>query len=238
MKSNCLMLLAILFCMLSCGNSNESSQLKTAIVAQNKAEPARFEEEIKAFELEDNENGIAEAAILFTGSSSIRKWNTLESDMTPLPVLNRGFGGATTPELQNFAPRFLYNQKPSILVFYCGENDISEGASVGKAFSSFVSFHKEMRDSMGQIPFVFVSMKPSISRWSMWPEFEEANADIRKYLESDSSAVYLDVSDIMIVNGEADKSIFLDDNLHMNAEGYRRWTKLIKPILLDLLQTN
>ena len=29
-----------------------------------------------------------------TGSSSIRLWDTLESDMAPLRVLNRGFGGA------------------------------------------------------------------------------------------------------------------------------------------------
>jgi len=238
MKAIYLILLSIPICLQSCVNSSKSDQSDTPLHTKETVEPTRFEEEIKAFELEDKKNGIVEASILFTGSSSIRKWNTLESDMSPMPVLNRGFGGATTPELQHFAPRFLYNQNPGVLVFYCGENDISEGATVDSSVSSFISFHREMRDSVGDVPFVYLSMKPSISRWAIWSQFKEANSAIKEYLEKDSLAIYLDVSEAMLVNGEADKTIFLEDNLHMNEEGYRRWTKLVRPVLQSLLEGN
>jgi hypothetical protein len=35
----------------------------------------------------------------------------------------------------------------------------------------------------------------------------------------------------MLKNGRPDGSIFLSDSLHMNSEGYKRWTAVLKPIL-------
>jgi hypothetical protein len=41
----------------------------------------RFESDIKQFEREDSAYGFPVNAILFVGSSTIRKWNTLKKDM-------------------------------------------------------------------------------------------------------------------------------------------------------------
>src|SRR5687768_181547 len=59
----------------------------------------RFEREIIHFEEIDRAAMPASGGILFVGSSSIRLWKTLAQDMAPLPVLNRGFGGATIGEV-------------------------------------------------------------------------------------------------------------------------------------------
>jgi len=48
----------------------------------------RFLPEIQRFDSLDQADGLTNNGILFTGSSSIRMWNTLTEDMSPLPVLN------------------------------------------------------------------------------------------------------------------------------------------------------
>jgi len=57
----------------------------------------KFESTIVEFEIKDKENDFHSEAILFTGSSSIKMWKTLEQDMAPMQVINRGFGGSTLP---------------------------------------------------------------------------------------------------------------------------------------------
>ena len=49
-----------------------------------------FRDEINEFKRLDNENFPEKGKILFTGSSSIRFWDSLKKDMKPLKVLNRG----------------------------------------------------------------------------------------------------------------------------------------------------
>ena len=58
-----------------------------------------FDEDIDKFLDQDRLDPPPENAFLFIGSSSIRLWKTLEEDMKPLKIINRGFGGAHTKHL-------------------------------------------------------------------------------------------------------------------------------------------
>ena len=91
----------------------------------NSGDSTIWERDIRKFEQQDNEHPQTEGAILFTGSSSIRYWNTLKEDMAPLPVVNRGFGGSRISDVIHYAERIVFPYKPKILVFYAGENDLS-----------------------------------------------------------------------------------------------------------------
>ena len=91
---------------------------------------SRFQNEIDNFIQQDKDNSFFKNGIMMTGSSSIRMWTSMEEDFSAFPVLNRGFGGATIPEVLHFAGRYIFQHEPQIIVFYCGENDISEGASL------------------------------------------------------------------------------------------------------------
>ena len=42
-----------------------------------------------------------ECDVMFFGSSSIRRWKSLQQDMAPLKVVNRGYGGATLRDLHH-----------------------------------------------------------------------------------------------------------------------------------------
>ena len=49
------------------------------------------------------ERGVGEPeSLLFVGSSSIRFWGELAKDMTPVPVINRGFGGSKIGDVVHY----------------------------------------------------------------------------------------------------------------------------------------
>jgi hypothetical protein len=70
--------------------------------------------QIRAYERTDARRQPAKGGILFVGSSSIRYWKTVQQDMAPLPVLNRGFGGAHIPHVTHYAPRIITRQNDHI----------------------------------------------------------------------------------------------------------------------------
>ncbi|MFT5765907.1 MAG: hypothetical protein ACI8X3_003345, partial [Saprospiraceae bacterium] len=82
---------------------------------------------------------------------------------------------------------------------------------------------------------IYISMKPSIARWKLWEEYSIGNEIIHEYIKTKKDRFYLDCSTVMLLkNGEPDPSIFIEDNLHMNATGYEGWTTLLKPMVEKL----
>jgi len=198
-------------------------------------QPGRFENEISTFEKADIQSGSKLIDVLFTGSSSIRLWASLEDDMSPMQVLNRGFGGATLAELSKYAPRFLLSHSYSTLVVYCGENDISEGAGPDTTYQYFVDFYNWFREERPQVHLVYMSMKPSIDRWDMFSEFKATDRKIKKVIEKDTLAYYFDSSIGLLNNsGQPDPDLFIEDGLHMNSKGYNVWTQRLLALLQKL----
>ncbi len=80
--------------------------------------------------------------IVFVGSSSIRLWDTLQQDMAPLPVLNRGFGGARLSSVVHFVDRVVVQYRPRAVVLYAGDNDLDASVppeALVRDFRRFVS---------------------------------------------------------------------------------------------------
>ncbi|HEX2901727.1 MAG TPA: hypothetical protein VHS96_18595, partial [Bacteroidia bacterium] len=57
----------------------------------------------------------ARGGIVFSGSSSIRKWESLQTDMAPLPVANRGFGGAIIKQVTHYSSRMIVPLSPKLV---------------------------------------------------------------------------------------------------------------------------
>ncbi len=222
------------FFIFSC--KNDAAQHKAASISgSQQAQLTRFEEEIKKFEVADKVHFPPKEAILFTGSSSIRMWKSLAGDMAPLPVINRGFGGSTIPEVIYYADRIVFPYEPKIIVFYCGENDIQEQTLPQIVFQNFKKFVGMVEERLPETKIVYLSMKPSLNRFEKWRVFQTGNRMIEKFAESREEVHYLDVSEIMLSeNQKPDSTIFIPDGLHMNPKGYQRWTQLLKPVLLNL----
>ena len=170
--------------------------------------------------------------MLFIGSSSIRIWRTAES-FPRLPVVNRGFGGAHISDMLFYFDDIIPKRKrPACIVFYCGDNDIADGKSPERVLTDYQKFVARVHRKYPRVPFVFIPIKPSLSRWHLWPQMRRANGLVEEYSAGDPTLFYADVVGPMLgSDGRPRKELFIEDGLHLNADGYALWTRILKPIL-------
>jgi lysophospholipase L1-like esterase len=198
-------------------------------------DPARFESDIAAFENWDRQNSFSPGAVLFVGSSSIRMWPTAES-FPDLPVVNRGFGGSQISDVNYFAERIALKYSPRLVVFYAGDNDIESGKSPQQVFDDFQAFAKLVHETLPATRIVYVPIKPSIARWSKWPKMQAVNSNVEKLSQSDERIIYVDTATPMLgSDGKPRAALFLDDGLHLNAEGYALWSDTVGPAIRKAL---
>lgn len=195
----------------------------------------RYEMEIQAYEAADAKEMPAAGGVLFAGSSSIRLWSSVASDFAPLPVTNRGFGGSTLPEVEYYAPRIIYKYRPKVMVLYCGENDMAENTAPPVAFQRFKKFIGEMEKNLPNTSIVVISAKPSPSRWALWKSFQQFNDMVAQFAENRPNLRYVDIGDQLLgTDGMPDPALFTEDKLHMNVNGYAKWTSVLKPVVTEL----
>ena len=128
---------------------------------------------------------------------------------------------------------FKYN--PKQIVIYCGENDIAGSSEVAGqiVFERFEQLFKDIRTKYPNVPIIYISMKPSPSRWSMRDKMMEGNKLIEKFLKTQKKTVFVNVWNSMLgADGKPKPDIFIEDKLHMNAKGYAIWQKKLKPYLI------
>lgn len=216
-------------------NAPEATQSSLAPRGEQADHLDRFEQAIQAFEQADEKEMPPKGAILFTGSSSIRFWETLTEDFAPLPVINRGFGGSTLPEVMHYAERIVFKYEPKLVVLYCGENDIAENDPPTKVFQSFKKFIGETEKNLADVPIIFISAKPSPDRWNLWRKYQQFNELAYQFSTARPNLHFIDIGETLLdENGEPDTSLFIEDGLHMNGEGYDGWVKKIKPMVEEL----
>ena len=85
-----------------------------------------LEKEISAIEEHIASGKSPQEAVLFVGSSSIRKWK-LGQSFPDLKTANHGFGGSQLADSVNYFERIVKPMNPSIIVVYAGDNDIASG---------------------------------------------------------------------------------------------------------------
>jgi lysophospholipase L1-like esterase len=193
--------------------------------------PNKWEKDIRSFEEWDSKNTFASNAILFVGSSSIRLWATREC-FTEFAVINRGFGGSQISDVNYFAHRIVLPYKPKVIVFYAGDNDIAAGKSPKRVFDDFRKFVKFIHNSLPKTHIIFISIKPSLSRWSFWPIAKKANLMVKELSEKDQRLVFADIGKVLLGrDGKPNTKLYVNDNLHLNSKGYEAWTKLLRPMI-------
>jgi lysophospholipase L1-like esterase len=197
-------------------------------------EHPRFYEEIQQFKKQDSTSFPPANAILFVGSSSFTKWTDVQSWFPGYPIINRGFGGSTLPDVIRYANDIIFPYHPRQVVIYCGENDFEEADSptVQTVFGRFKQLFQLIRRKMPRENIVYISMKPSPSRAGRMKKQEEVNKLAKNFISIQKNASFVDVYHKMLdKQGKPLPGIFLDDSLHMNAKGYTIWQKAIRPYL-------
>ncbi len=174
--------------------------------------------------------------VVFVGSSSVRAWRSLEEDFPNFPVSNSGFGGSTLPELSFYLKELVLDKKPSMVVVYCGENDLTLAYSrPQEVFGSFLELAGLLKQALKKgTPVVFLSVKPSIYSWNYWEKQQQFNRMVELF------DAWVDWPEFQFVRmghlllndaGEPDPALFIRDGLHLNKSGYQKWTMFLRPKL-------
>jgi lysophospholipase L1-like esterase len=193
-----------------------------------------FQKDIDAFKVLDKQEPPSGAYILLVGSSSFTKWTDVRAYFPGYNIVNRGFGGSSLTDLIYFADDVIYAYTPAQIVIYCGENDIvaADSITAKMVLQRFQTLFAGIRKHFPTTPVIFISIKPSPSRWKFEPVIVEANRLIKQFLDKQTASSFLNVHDAMLnKDGSVRSDLFIRDQLHMNANGYAIWQKGLKPLL-------
>lgn len=194
-----------------------------------------FRKEIDHFKKRDSLEKPAPNGILFTGSSSFTKWTDVKDYFPGYPIINRAFGGSQLVDMIRYVGEAVIAYRPKQIVIYCGENDVaaSDTVTAQMVLARFQTLFSLIRNKLPKVQIAFVSLKPSPSRWKLEPIYVEANKLIKGFIGKQKNATFINIHNAMLkADGSVMTDIFLSDNLHMNAEGYKIWQPIIKPYLI------
>ena len=192
----------------------------------------RWEKDIAAFEAADRVSPPRPGGIVFVGSSSIRRWDTAGS-FPDLQIINRGFGGSELADTVRYADRIVIPYQPRLVVVYAGDNDIGSGKLSEAVVVEAERLVSRVRAKLPDTRFVFIGLKPSILRWTQVDRMRATNAMLRAFCERDDRVAYVDVDGPLLGWDEKPRrELFVEDGLHLSAEGYRIWTMLVRPFLV------
>lgn len=195
-----------------------------------------FWQDIQNFKRQDSLKTPPLHPVLFVGSSSFTKWTDVQNYFPGYTILNRGFGGSTLADMIRYEKDVIFNYHPGQIVIYCGENDLAESdlVTAKTVYERFVKLFSDIRKVYPTVPVIYISMKPSPSRWHLREKMMEGNRLIENYLKKDKHADFISVWNAMLgADGKPKPDIYIEDQLHMNAKGYAIWKKLIQPHLIN-----
>lgn len=196
--------------------------------------PSHWQQDIAAFVAHDQIDPPPQHGVLFIGSSSIRYWTTLSRDFPGVSVINRGFGGSTIADSTYYADKIVVPYHPRVIVMYAGDNDIAEGLTPAQVIGDFKAFVTRVHEDLPDTVIIYLPIKPSVARASMWPDMRKANAGIRDWAQTRAKVRYVDTASAMLDDkGNPRPELLRDDGLHMTAAGYAIWTKLLRPVLAE-----
>ena len=206
--------------------------LAQTVLAQD---PKRFEKEIDAFTAADTTNPPPQHAILFIGSSTIRKWTTLVEDFPSRKVFNRGFGGSQMSDAIYYFDRIVAPYHPGLIVLYEGANDIDAHKTPEQVFNDFKTFAAKVHEQLPQTRLDYISILTTPVRAAEVEKVKEANRLIRDFVAQDPKLAFIDAFPAMLgPDGKPDEALFLSDRLHPNPKGYA----IMQPVIAPFLERN
>ena len=203
------------------------------------SEGANAAKEINAFLNADARRMPPEGAVLFMGSSTVTLWKTLARDFSEIPVINRGFGGSLIQDSTQYADRIAVPYRPKMIVLFAGTNDLAYGGKTPLGvLQEFEAFVAKVHAALPDTRIAYISINPTVARWKQEADVLETNRLIEAFILGSGSKTlklsYIDSHSGLLANGRPQPALEREDGLHLNAEGYRVFTSIIKPRILAL----
>lgn len=241
MKRIVLLVAFITTTLIQAQTTTPTTTIKSTIPFQHTDETSwilRYQNDINKYQKENKQLSNRSCDVLFLGSSSINLWDTIYEDFAPLKLIRRSYGGATLRDMIYNYATIAKGYKPKAIVLYV-ENDLGshkEGVNAVKCFDLFRIFIAKLKKEYPNTPLFVVSLKPSQHKADQLKDQLIVNTLLQQNA-TEQQYTYIDITKVMYdEEGNLRTDIFKEDNLHMNAEGYKLWTAIIKPLLIQSVQ--
>ena len=169
--------------------------------------------------------------VLVTGSSSVRLWDSIHTDLAPYRIMQRGYGGAKLSDFNYYADRIIKPQPFKAIVIFVA-NDISGGdhdRAPREVFQLYRTLVKKIGERNADTPVFWIEITPTPSRWHAYPQVRKVSDLIRNYCSRHPDLYFIDTYDTFLNSaGTPDSTYFREDMLHLNHYGYRLWSEIIR----------
>jgi lysophospholipase L1-like esterase len=191
--------------------------------------------QIEAYRAQDLTAPPPQGAILLIGSSIFRQWTNVAEHMAPLPTFNRAFGGSRTWEVLHYMNEVVLPYRPSVIVYYCGSNDVNLGESAVAIAGRFREFAERVHATLPDTRVLFVSINRAPQKRARWGVVDAANALVRGYADSVAFVDYVDVNQALFdARGAPRGELYRPDSLHFVPAAYDEFARIIKPVVTRL----
>ncbi len=183
-------------------------------------------------------------AILFLGSSSIRRWEDLCRDFADYKVIQRGIGGAVMADMIYHANEIVLPYNPRAIVMWAGTNDINAGATGQSVLNGFQTFVNTVHTAQPTVDIFFIGITKNPANSGNAPQTIQrlaANSLISSHIASSGNPRlhYIDLPASFENLDSTQMSAFYVDSLHMNRHGYSTiWSPVIRSALSAIIAPN
>lgn len=177
--------------------------------------------------------------ILLAGSSSMDFWNSAPQAFTPYEIINMAIGGTTVTQWLGWYKSMIVRYRPSVVVLYVGSNDLSNGGVISGETnaSNTIRLLKAIRQSLKKVPVFYIGISPCWFRKGAWKDIAVSNALVKSFCGQETNMYYIDIASACArPDGTPDPALFLSDQLHPNAAGYRVWERTVARPVKKLLR--
>ncbi|MBK8908099.1 MAG: GDSL family lipase [Rhodospirillales bacterium] len=200
-----------------------------------RAMPEWFDQEVSELERRSRARRDVRNPIMLYGSSSFTLWNDVQAYLPGYNLLNHGFGGATLADCVEYFDRLVVPFAPRIVILYAGDNDLGDGGQPETVLARLRSFIARKRETLGDVPMAYVSIKISPARFAIMHRIAYTNRIIERELRNAPDVRYLDIMRRMVGRGiEPFLAYYTEDPLHMNRKGYRVLGRTLSEYLIDM----
>ena len=224
--------MSFLFCLISNNNRNRSN-------ARNNKDAVSKIQTLKKHPIALQKNNVC-----LIGSSTFNYWRHYVKDLQPYKVYNAAFGGSKTTDLLLHMQGLVFDHEPSLIVYYCGSNDILSKATAKETLFGFQQFVQKTRKVLPLVKFMYVC--PLMSPLNIYSNkisvIEELIALGDTYVQQEKN---IWICNPNLVSEDLDKSeddmmwtsnpkYYLYDGLHLTNDGHRMLAKAMLPIMFKV----
>lgn len=182
--------------------------------------------------------------IVFMGDSITEFWSVINPGFfAGKPYVNRGISGQTTPQMLIRFRADVITLKPTVVVILAGVNDIAgnTGLSTLEMITDNIFSMAELAKA-NHIKVILCSVLPAFDfSWKsgLHPaeKIVKLNKMIRKYADA-NGILYLDYYSAMVNEQKGLKTIYSEDGVHPNKEGYQVMAPLAEEAIAKIFKKN